>query len=149
MNKSLTCRIVSTLKSNATGQMKQLRVQIRILPVNLVLNSSFRNAINDVTRKYYVLQKKDFRNFQNTNIKLEKSKLDIEFLTNCRKFGVIPKFLLFNHPNTNNYDIQYIRKRLLRSSIIKRTKKKREHERKQLKILDHFKSILQPIDYLQ
>ena len=106
------------------SKIKNFVVFISII-IKFVLKKNFGNIINDITRKYNnVLQKKDFRNFENTKIKLERNKLDIEFLTNCRRFGVIPKFLLFNIPNTCNYDIQYIRKRLLQSSISKRTKGK-------------------------
>ena len=39
-----------------------------------------------------------FRKFQRLDLKLAKAKLDLEFLTNCKKHYVIPKFLNFKCP---------------------------------------------------
>ena len=41
-------------------------------------------------------------------------------MSNCRTFNVIPKFLAYNLPHTNNEDSRFIRKHLLRSAIKKR-----------------------------
>ena len=57
-------------------------------------------------------------------IKIDKAKLDIIFLTNCRKLGVVPKFLNFNLPYTNSDDTRAIPKILLKSAIRKRIKEK-------------------------
>ena len=81
------------------------------------------------------------------SIKLKKADLDIKFLTNCKIFSVIPKFLAFNLPYANEDDTTQIRKRLLRSAI-----KKRKDERykldKDLRFLSKdIYSVLSSIDY--
>ena len=54
------------------------------------------------------------------SIKLKKADLDITFLSNCKVFNVITKFLAFNLPYTNDTDSRFIRKRLLWSALKKR-----------------------------
>ena len=46
--------------------------------------------------------------------------IDIKLLRNCKILNVIPKFLSFNLPYTNEVDSKFIRKRLLRSALNKR-----------------------------
>ena len=48
-------------------------------------------------------------------------------MLNCRKLSVIPKFLFFNLPNTNNSDAKAFYKRLLRSAL-----RRRNHEKLKL-----------------
>ena len=42
-------------------------------------------------------------------------------------FGVYPKFISFDLPNVSNMDTVYIRKCLLRTSILRRTQEKKLH----------------------
>ena len=61
-----------------------------------------------------------FRELEKLSLKVNKANLDKNFLLNCRKLTVIPKFLFFNLPYTNKNDAKPFRKRLLRSALWKR-----------------------------
>ena len=41
---------------------------------------------------------KDFSKYEKLEYKKNKLKLDIDFVSNCKQFGVHPKFLIFNLP---------------------------------------------------
>ena len=56
------------------------------------------NIYNDILRKYGNVTVKDFRKYE----KLDKLKLDINFLNNYKQLGVYPKFLIFKLPNVSN-----------------------------------------------
>ena len=47
---------------------------------------------------------KYFRKYEKLEYKKNKLKLDIDFLNNCKQFGVYPKFLIFKLPNVSNKD---------------------------------------------
>ena len=47
---------------------------------------------------------------------MNKLKLDIHFLDNCKRLGVYPKFLIFKMPNVSNKDALSIHKRLNKSN---------------------------------
>ena len=64
---------------------------------------------------------------------MNKLKLDIEFLNNCKQLGVHPKFLIFKLLNVSNKDTLSICKRLLRSAVNKR-KKALQHFPKELSL---------------
>ena len=67
-------------------------------------------------------------------------------MSNCRIFNVIPKFLTYRLPHTNDEDSRFIRKRLLRSAVKKR-KDERYRLQKQLQnICTEICSILSSID---
>ena len=63
---------------------------------------------------------------------MKKAELDLNFLSKCRLFNFIPKFLVLNLPYSNDEDTRFIRKRLLRSTIEKR-KDERHKLEKELK----------------
>ena len=77
---------------------------------------------NDIAWKYGNGTVKDFREYEKLDYKKKKQKLGIDFLNNCKQFGVDPKFLIFELPNFSNKDPLSIRKRLLRSAIKKGNK---------------------------
>ena len=78
---------------------------------------------------------------------IDKLKLDIDFLSNCKQLGVYPKFLIFKLPNVSNKDALSIRKRLLRSTINKRNKEL-QHLSKELSLSVNFLSTpLSTIDF--
>ena len=73
------------------------------------------NIYNDILRKYGNVTVKDFRKYE----KLDKLKLDINFLNNYKQLGVYPKFLIFKLPNVSNKGALSVRKRVLRNAINK------------------------------
>ena len=85
-----------------------------------LMQLTFGNVLHDIVLKYDNLDKSKLRRFEKLSIKLKKADLDLTFLSNCRTFNVIPKFLAYNLPYTNDEDSRFIRKRLLRSAIKKR-----------------------------
>ena len=74
------------------------------------------------SRKYGNFTVKEFRKYEELEYKNNKLKLEIDFLNNCKQFVVYPKFRIFKLPNVSNKDALSIRKRLLRSVIIKYSK---------------------------
>ena len=70
-------------------------------------------------QKYSKLTTSKLRKLEVIN-KTEESKSDITFLANCKVFNIIPKFLAFNLPNTNDSDSRFIRKQLQQSALKKR-----------------------------
>ena len=79
-------------------------------------------------------------------IKIGKAELDIKFLRNCKIFNVIPKFLSFNLPYTNEADSKFIRKRLLRSALNKRQGELKKLEKDHARILQTLTMKLSSID---
>ena len=65
--------------------------------------------------------------------------MDIDFLNNCKKLGLYPKFLIFKLLNVYNKDALSIRKRLLHSTINKRNKEL-QHLSKELSLSVNFLS---------
>ena len=59
---------------------------------------------NDIVQKHGNVTVKDFRKYEKFKYKQNKLKLDIDFLNNCKQFGVYPKFLIFKLPNVSNKD---------------------------------------------
>ena len=61
-----------------------------------------------------------FRNLEKIDLKINKTRLDIEYLEKCLKFNVIPKFLFFklaNHRLRNSKVYHEIQLKLLRDEI--------------------------------
>ena len=80
---------------------KNLVIYIRVI-VSFVLLRAFGNIINDIAQKYgSSLDVKDLRKLERLQIKVNKAKLDINFLKNCESFQVYPKFVYFVR-NVNN-----------------------------------------------
>ena len=87
-----------------------------------MLSRKIINIYNDIAQKHENVTVKDFRKYEKLEYKKKKLKLDIDFLNNCKQFGMYPKFLIFKLPNVSNKDALSIRKILLRSAISKRNK---------------------------
>ena len=54
------------------------------------------NSSNGIAQKYRNVRVKDFRKYENIEYKMNKLKLDIDFLNNCKQFGFIRNFLSLN-----------------------------------------------------
>ena len=91
------------------------------------------NIYNDIARKYWNVTVNDLRKYEKLECKKNKLKLDINFLNNCKQFGVCPKFLIFKLQNVSNKDTLSIHKRLLRSTINK-CNKELQHLSKKLSL---------------
>ena len=100
-----------------------------------------------LARKHGNVAVKDFHKYGKLQYKMNKLKLDIDFLNNCKQLDVYPKFLIFKLPNVSNKDALSIRKRLLRSAINKRNKEL-QHLSKELSLSENFLSTqLSTIDF--
>ena len=71
-----------------------------------------------LARKHGNVAVKDFHKYGKLQYKMNKLKLDIDFLNNCKQLDVYPKFLIFKLPNVSNKDAS-----LVRSAINNRNKK--------------------------
>ena len=67
-----------------------------------ILHRTFGNVIYDIVQKCNQLSTSKQHKLEKLSIKLKKADLAITFLSNCKVFNVIPKFLAFNLPNTND-----------------------------------------------
>ena len=93
------------------------------------LKGNSGNIIYDYVRKYDTLKIEQLRKYENLKTKIRKAESDATSLRNCQIFNVTPKFLPFNLPNVSSYDLQFIKKRLLRSAVNKRKKELRSLKR--------------------
>ena len=107
--------------------------------LNFVLSRKVINIYNDIARKYENITVKDFRKYEKLEYKKNKLKLGINFLNNCKQFGVYPKFLIFKLPNDSNKDALSSRKTILRSPI-KKHDKELQHFLKELSLYKTFLS---------
>ena len=80
-----------------------------------------RNFGNDIVQKYEIVEVFQLRKLERLSIKTRKAELGIKFSCNCKIFNVIPKFLSFNLPYTNEIDSKFICKRLMQSVLNKRS----------------------------
>ena len=96
---------------------------------SFVLSRKIMNICKDFAHKYRNVAVKDFRKDEKLEYKKNKLKSDIDFLNNCKKLGVYPKFLIFKLPNASNKDALSICKRLLRSAINKGNKELQHHSK--------------------
>ena len=80
-----------------------------------------RNFGTDIVQKYENVEVFQLRKLERLSIKTRKAELGIKFLCNCKIFNVIPKFLSFNLPYTNEIDSKFICKRLMQSALNKRS----------------------------
>ena len=85
----------------------------------LVMLGNLVNVIHSIVQKYESADVSQLRKLGTISIKIAKAQLDIRFLNNCKLYNVIPKFLCFNLPGTNETDSRFIRKRLIRSALKK------------------------------
>ena len=93
------------------------------------------NIVCDIVQKYENVEVFQLQKVERLSIKTRKAELDIKFLRNCKIFNVIPKFLNFNLPYTNEVDSKFIRKRLLRSVLNKRQDELKKLQKDHAKIL--------------
>ena len=108
------------------SRIKTLFVYLKCV-LSLVLLRSYGNIIYDLAHKYKgKVSLADLRCFEKLSIKAKKKELDLSFLKTCQAFNVFPKFVCFPLPNTSQRDTFSIRKKLLRSNIIKSSREKRK-----------------------
>ena len=100
---------------------------------SFVLSRKIINIYDDIAHKYGNVTVRNFWKYEKLEYKNNKLKLGINFLKNCKKLDVYPKFLIFKVPNVSNKHALSIRKRLLRSAINKRNKEF-QHLSKELSI---------------
>ena len=81
-------------------------------------------------------------------IKRNKSQLDINFLINCKTFGVFPKFIYVNIRNIDEYDTLCLKKKLRNNAIHKRIRERNTFDKNIRNIERIIKSKLNTIDWL-
>ena len=76
----------------------------------LVVLRNYSKIIYDISNKNGgVLPISKPRKLKKLSLKVNKANLDINFLLNCRKLSVTPKFLFFSLPYTNKDDAKAFR----------------------------------------
>ena len=71
---------------------------IRILTC-FISHRTFGNVTCDIVQKYSKLPTSKLHKLEKLSIKRKKANLNITFVSNCKVFNVIPKFLTFNLTN--------------------------------------------------
>ena len=110
------------------------------------MHRNIGNIVYDIVQKYENVEVFQLRKLERLSIKTRKAELDIKFLRNCKIFNVIPKFLSFNLPYTNEVDSKFIRKRLLPSALNKRQDELKELQKDHTKILQILTVKLSSVD---
>ena len=86
--------------------MKKLKLvasYVRLITC-LLMHGYFGNIVYDIVQKNENVEVFQLRKLERLFIKTRKAELDIKFLRKCKIFNVIPKFLSFNLPYTNEFD---------------------------------------------
>ena len=84
-----------------------------------IVQRNFDNIIEVYVQKYNTLKIEQFRKYEKLKIKIKKAELDVTFLKICQTSNVMPKFLTIDLLNVSSYNLQFIKKRLLRSAVNK------------------------------
>ena len=129
-----------------TRRLKNAVIFIQTI-LSFALSRKVINVYNNIARKYGNVTVKDFRKYEKLEYKKNKLKLDIDFLNNCKQFGVYQKFRIFKLPNVSNKDALSICIRLLCSTINKHDKELQDLS-KELSLYGNFLSAqLSTIDF--
>ena len=107
-------------------KLKTIVVIIRLVS-QLILVRDFGSIIHDIeSNSKGLVTIQQLRRLEKLSIKRDKANLDINFLLNCKRLGVTPKFIFFRLPNVNSHDAVSFRKKLLKNAISKRIKEKKK-----------------------
>ena len=126
-------------------KLKLIASYVRLITC-LLLHRNFGNIVYDIVQKYENVEVFQLRKLERLSIKTRKAELDIKFLRNCKIFNVIPKFLSFNLPYTNEVDSKFIRKRLLRSALNKLQDELKKLQKDHVKLLQTLTMKLSSVD---
>ena len=126
-------------------KLKLIASYVRLITC-LLLHRNIGNIVYDIVQKYENVEVFQLRKLERLSIKTRKAELGIKFLRNCKIFNVIPKFLSFNLPYTNEVDSKFIRKRLLPSALNKRQDELKELQKDHTKILQILTVKLSSVD---
>ena len=85
-----------------------------------MLSGNFGNIIHDIAQNYIDINVSDLRKLEKLHIKRNKAQFDLNFLINCKNFGVFPKFINVYLPNVDEKDMYGIKKKLRHNAIHKR-----------------------------
>ena len=100
--------------------MKSVVLFLNIL-ISLVLSRNFGNIIHDIAQNYIDINVGDLRN---------KAQVGINFLINCKNFGVFLKFINIYLPNVDEKDIYGIKKKLRAKAIHKPIRERNDFDKK-------------------
>ena len=130
-----------------SNKFKSVVLFLNIL-VTLVISRSYGCIIHDIARKYKDINVSDLRKLEKLHIKRNKSQLGINFLINCKTFGIFPKFIYVNIRNIDEYDTLCLKKKLRNNAIHKRIRERNDFDKKIRNIETTIRSKLNTIDWL-
>ena len=85
-------------------KLKSVVLFLKIL-ISLVLSRIFGNIIHDIAQNYIDINVSDLPKLEKLHIKRDKAQLEINFLIDCKNFGVFPKFINVYLPNVDEKDM--------------------------------------------
>ena len=112
-----------------------------------MLSRNFGNIIHDIAQNYININVSDLRKLEKLHIKRNKAQLDINFLINCKNFGVFPKFINVYLPNVDEKDMYEIKKKLRNNAIHKRIRERNDFDKKIKNVELQIKHILSNFDW--
>ena len=112
-----------------------------------MLSRNFGNIMHDIAQNYININVSDLRKLQKLHIKQNKAQLDINFLINCKNFGVFPKFINVYLPNVDEKDMYGIKKKLRNNAIHKRIRERNDFDKKIKNVELQIKHILSNFDW--
>ena len=109
---------------------------------------TFGSIIHDISRKHEDVNVSKLRRYDKLRIKIQKVKLDIQFLENCQLFQVTPKFIAHNVRHINKNDIDFVQKHVLKAEIRRHKKLIVKHELELDKVTQFLREKLSGVDFL-
>ena len=86
--------------------------------------------IHDIARKYKDINISNLLKLEKLYIRENKLQLDINFLINCKPFGIFPKFIYIHIWNIDEYDTLCLKKKFRRNDIHKHIRERNDFEKK-------------------
>ena len=109
-------------------KLKSVVLFLKIL-ISLVFSRNFGNIIHDIAQNYIDINVTDLRKLEKLHIKRNKAQLDINFLINCKNFGVFPKFINVYLLNLDEKDMYGTKKKLRQNAIHKRIRERNDFDK--------------------
>ena len=113
----------------------------------VIICRPFGSLMRDIAGNYEQLTVQQLRKLEKLSTKCKKAELDLQFLRNCKTFGVYPKFTVFPIPPQHQQDASEIRKRLLKSAINRRTKERFNLEKERRNVSDFVQETVSGFDF--
>ena len=112
MSHERTCCISILFYTNKHDKIKIICVILEEIS-SVYSAKEFLKRYTQYCAKISILSKSQLHKYKKFFINIKNAELDLNFLSNCFLYNVIPNFLAFNLPYSNDEDTRFIRKNYL------------------------------------